>query len=249
MQEDALQSADEETKKSIDSRPDLRIGALGSGSDYTVFVDHLAIASTNTAFRGNQSGGVYHSKYDTFDWYQRFGDPSFLYGKAMAQVHAVAMARMADAEALPFEFTNFSDTIRMYLDELKKLDPDDKAGLASLETVWKSLDSSATAYEAAFAKAGADGFKGDPTKLNAILRGFEQSLGRPEGLPDREWFKHHVYAPGFYTGYGVKTIPGVREALDREDFELASEQVARFAEILKLATEKIDAATAEVKKL
>jgi len=250
MQEDALQDAkDEEKKKEIDSRRDLRIGALGSGSDYTVFVDHLAIASTNTAFRGNQSGGVYHSKYDTFDWYQRFGDPSFLYGKAMAQVHAVAMARMADAEALPFEFTNFADTIGVYLQELKKLDPDQKANLARMEPAFEALTKAAAAYETAYEKAAADGLKGDPRKLNAILRSFEQALGRPEGLPDREWFKHHVYAPGFYTGYGVKTIPGVREALDREDFELAGEQAARFTKILELATEKIEAATAEVKKL
>ncbi len=250
MQDDALEDAkDEEKKKEIDSRRDLRIGALGSGSDYTVFVDHLAIASTNTAFRGNQSGGVYHSKYDTFDWYQRFGDPSFLYGKAMAQVHAVAMARMADAEALPFEFTNFADTIGVYLEELKKLDPDSKANLSRMEPAFEALKKAAAAYEAAYEKAAADGLKGDPRKLNAILRSFEQTLGRPEGLPDREWFKHHVYAPGFYTGYGVKTIPGVREALDREDFELAGEQAARFAEILELATEKIEAATAEVRKL
>lgn len=249
MQREALDGADEEKKKRIDSRRDLRIGALGSGSDYTVFIDHLTIASTNIAFRGNASGGVYHSKYDTFDWYQRFGDPSFLYGKAMAQVHAVAMARMADAEALPFEFTNFADTIRGYLDELQELDPDGEANLARLEPAWERLEAAAAGYEAAYAKAASNGLSGDPTALNAILRSFEQGLGRPEGLPDREWFHHHIYAPGFYTGYGVKTIPGVREALDRKDFGLAGEQAGKFAEILEDAASRIEAATAEVKKL
>jgi N-acetylated-alpha-linked acidic dipeptidase len=249
MQEDALEGADEQARKAIDSRRDLRIGALGSGSDYTVFIDHLAIASTNTAFRGNNSQGIYHSKYDTFDWYQRFGDPSFLYGKAMAQVHAVAISRMADAVALPFEFTNFADTIRVYLDELKALDPEGKANLARIDPSWRALAEAAAEYETAYEKAASDGFKGDPTKLNAILRGFEQTFGRPEGLPDREWFKHHVYAPGFYTGYGVKTIPGVREALDRQDFELAGEQAGKLAEILDLAARRAREATAEVKKL
>ena len=249
MQKAELSNASDDKKREIDSRRDLRIGALGSGSDYTVFIDHLGIASTNTAFRGNNSAGIYHSVYDTFEWYQRFGDPTFLYGKAMAQFHAVAMARMADARVLPFELTNFADTIRVYLDELSRLDPDGKANLQRMEPAWKSLDAAAKEYEAALEQAAAGGYKGDPTKLNAILRGFEQALARPEGLPDREWFRHHVYAPGFYTGYGVKTIPGVREALDRKDFPLASEQAARFAEVLELATQKIRAATAEVKKL
>ena len=235
MKEDALKKAgdDDEKKKKIDSRRDLRIGALGSGSDYTVFLDHLAISSVNTAFRAPVFG-VYHSIYDSFDWYRRFGDPEFMYGRTLAQFHALAMARMADADVLPFEFTNFADTLNVYLDELDKLlknkrrkSPAVSLDLVPLRDGQEQIAEAAAAYEKAFEEVFSNGGpNGDVAKVNAELRKFEQRMRLEGGLPgEREWFKHALYAPGFYTGYGVKTIPGVRESMEQNEWATAGEQV------------------------
>ncbi len=235
MKEDALKKAgdDDEKKKKIDSRRDLRIGALGSGSDYTVFLDHLAISSVNTAFRAPVFG-VYHSIYDSFDWYRRFGDPEFMYGRTLAQFHALAMARMADADVLPFEFTNFADTLSVYLDELDKLldkkrkkHPAVSLDLVPLRDGQEQIAEAAAAYEKAFEEVFSNGGpNGDVAKVNAELRKFEQRMRLEGGLPgEREWYKHALYAPGFYTGYGVKTIPGVRESIEQNEWTTAGEQV------------------------
>ena len=235
MKEDAIKKAgdDDEKKKKIDSRRDLRIGALGSGSDYTVFLDHLAISSVNTAFRAPVFG-VYHSIYDSFDWYRRFGDPEFMYGRTLAQFHALAMARMADADVLPFEFTNFADTLSVYLDELDKLlknkrrkHPAVSLDLAPLRDGQEQIAEAAAAYEKAFEEVFSNsGPNGDVAKVNAALRKVEQKMRLEGGLPgEREWYKHALYAPGFYTGYGVKTIPGVRESIEQNEWATAGEQV------------------------
>ena len=248
---------DEEKKMKIDSRPDLRIGALGSGSDYTVFIDHLAIASTNLSFRG-EGGGVYHSIYDSFDWYRRFGDPQFVYGRTLAQFHAVAMSRMADAPVLPFEFTNLAETLGVYLDELDKLLAEKKKkkgapaslDLKQLRDPLKELSQAADAYEKALERAlrGA-GPKGDLSKLNEILRKVEQTMGRPEGLPgERGWYRHQIYAPGFYTGYGVKTLPGIREALEQGQWEIAEQQVGVIEKVFRAVTKQIQAAESELSR-
>ena len=235
MKEKAVKQAgdDDAKKKELDSRRDLRIGALGSGSDYTVFLDHLTVASVNTAFRVPVFG-VYHSIYDSFDWYRRFGDPQFSYGRALAQVHAVALSRMANAEVLPFEFTNLADTIGVYLDELdallidkRKKDASISLDLNPLRGGLDALGKAARAYEKTLARAlGGSGPTGDVSGANAALRQVEQAMRLEGGLPgQREWFKHALYAPGFYTGYGVKTIPGVREAIEQDDWTTAKEQV------------------------
>lgn len=235
MKEKAVKQAgdDDAKKKELDSRRDLRIGALGSGSDYTVFLDHLTVASVNTAFRVPVFG-VYHSIYDSFDWYRRFGDPQFSYGRALAQVHAVALSRMANAEVLPFEFTNLADTIGVYLDELdallinkRKKDASISLDLKPLRDGLVALGKAAQTYEKTLAQAlGGSGPTGDVSRANAALRQVEQAMRLEGGLPgQREWFKHALYAPGFYTGYGVKTIPGVREAIEQDDWTTANEQV------------------------
>ena len=247
---------DEEKKKKIDSRPDLRIGALGSGSDYTVFIDHLAIASANLGFRG-EGGGVYHSIYDSFDWYRRFGDPEFLYGRALAQFHAVALARMADAAVLPFEFTNLAETLGVYLDELDKLLAEKKKGkpvaesldLKQLRGPLKELSQAADAYEKTLEKTFQGvGPKGDLSKLNEILRKVEQAMGKPRGLPgQRGWYRHQIYAPGFYTGYGVKTLPGIREAIEQGQWETAQGQIGVIKEVFQAVTKQIQAAEKELR--
>src|SRR5262244_2317213 len=114
-------SKSEEERKELRERPDLRIAALGSGSDYTVFVDHLAIASLNLGYGGEDASGIYHSIYDDFYWYTHFSDTDFSYGRTLAQTVGTAVMRLADAEILPFEFTDFADTIHQYVDELQKL--------------------------------------------------------------------------------------------------------------------------------
>ena len=235
MKEKAVKQAgdDDAKKKELDSRRDLRIGALGSGSDYTVFLDHLTVASVNTAFRVPVFG-VYHSIYDSFEWYRRFGDPQFSYGRALAQVHAVALSRMANAEVLPFEFTNLADTIGVYLDELdallinkRKKDASISLDLNPLRGGLDALGKAARTYEKTLARAlGGSAPTGDVSGANAALRQVEQAMRLEGGLPgQREWFKHALYAPGFYTGYGVKTIPGVREAIEQDDWTTAKEQV------------------------
>jgi N-acetylated-alpha-linked acidic dipeptidase len=257
IKDEALANEKDEMKKSeIDSRSDLRISALGSGSDYTVFIDHLAVASTNVSFSG-KGGGVYHSIYDSFDWYRRFGDPQFVYGRALAQVHAVALARMADAAVLPFEFTNLADTLAKYLGELDELRAKQQRGsaeaafvdLAPLRPAVDELAKAAQAYEEAFQSAfSGAGPGGDLARLNSILRQVESAMSRPEGLPGREWFRHQVYAPGFYTGYGVKTVPGIREALEEKQWETAKKQVVVFREVLADVTRQVRAAEEELRK-
>ncbi|MDA1314418.1 MAG: M28 family metallopeptidase [Acidobacteria bacterium] len=235
MKEKAVEEAgeDDNKKKELDTRRDLRIGALGSGSDYTVFLDHLAVASVNTAFRDDVFG-TYHSIYDSFDWYEKFGDPQFAYGRAMAEVHAIALTRMADAQVLPFEFTNFADTIGVYLKELdellkkkRKKDASITLDLKPLQGGLDEITKAAEAYEKAFEQSlSGGGAQGDFSKANAVLRQVEQAMRLDNGLPGkREWFKHSLYAPGFYTGYGVKTIPGVRESIEQDDWATARTQV------------------------
>ncbi len=245
---------DEEKKKSIAGRADLRIGALGSGSDYTVFLDHLTVASINLSFRGD-GGGVYHSIYDSFDWYRRFGDPEFVYGRALAQFNAVALARMASASVLPLEFTNLSDTLTLYIEEIEKL-KNEKAKTAGkaasvdlepLKNAVKKFAIAATDYEQAFGEKLKNGaLSGGTQRVNTTLRTVEQSMRLPEGLPNREWFRHVFYAPGFYTGYGVKTIPGVREAIEQEQWEAAGKQISIVQHVLETLTEQIRIAETEL---
>ncbi len=148
---------------------------------------------------------------------------------------------MADADVLPFEFTNFADTIGVYLDELEGLAKDKDVGLKDVRKALEALSKAAESYEK---KLSANRLEGDYQRVNAILQKVEQAMARDEGLPEREWFKHQVYAPGFYTGYGVKTVPAIREALERGDREAARQGAAVFAQVLEAVTAKIRQAAA-----
>jgi N-acetylated-alpha-linked acidic dipeptidase len=264
-------SADE--RNEIRGRQDLRIGALGSGSDYTVFIDHLGIPSLNIGFGGEDGGGIYHSIYDDFYWYTHFSDTDFVYGRALAQLGGTAVMRMASADVLPFQFANLATTIRRYVDELQKLatqkreeveernrqfeegvfqataDPRETfvpppketlppyVNFAPLLNATAALTRSAEAYEKAFGSAQS---VADPAKLNTQLLQTERMLTDAAGLPRRPWFRHQIYAPGFYTGYGVKTIPGVREALEQKNWTEADEQIGRVARILQNEASLLD---------
>jgi len=272
-----ISQAAPERKLELRTRPDLRIGALGSGSDFSVFLDHLGIASINLGYGGEGGGGgEYHSIYDDFYWYTHFSDTDFVYGRALSQTVGTAVIRLADAGLLPFQFGNFSETVRTYIDELKKLDADQRAQIeeqnreidegvfaaaadprkmfipppkspvpphlnfAPLENGVDALTRSAQSYDAARAKATPSNIQ----VVNAKLIESERRLTDAAGLPGRPWFRHMIYAPGFYTGYGVKTIPGVREAIEQKRWQEADEQIQRAGTILTKEADLLDEARA-----
>jgi N-acetylated-alpha-linked acidic dipeptidase len=269
------------SRSEIMARSDLRIGALGSGSDYTPFLQHLGISSLNIGFGGEDGGGSYHSVYDTFDHFTRFGDPNFDYGVALAKVCGHATLRLADADTLPFEFTNFADTVNQYINEVIKLTDtmrDDTVAMNQIITsgMWQSVqdpketfilpktnkpvpflnfsplqNSLAHLRESArnfqTASAGGQFSPAVQKSLDEILMKAERALTNPNGLPRRDWFKHQIYAPGFYTGYGVKTLPGVRESIEQRDWIEAARQINNAAQTIEGFAAEIDRATALVK--
>lgn len=225
-----------------DNRADLRISALGSGSDYTAFIDHLGIASLNVGFGGEGGGGIYHSIYDSFAWYTRFSDTTFEYGRTLVQAAGTATMRLADARILPFEFTNFAETVGGYVDDVAKL-PKQNVDLAPLRKAVEKLKQAADNYDRALNAILRTGSLPAETKeLNKLLFQSERRLLSDAGLPRREWFKHQIYAPGFYTGYGVKTLPGVREALEQKDWTEAAEQVGVIVTALNAMSGQIESA-------
>jgi N-acetylated-alpha-linked acidic dipeptidase len=233
----------EEDKRELRERADLRIGALGSGSDYTPFLQHLTISSLNLGFgESGGSRGVYHSIYDSFYWYSHFSDTMFVYGRALAQVSGTALMRMADAQLLPFDFIDLADTLARYQDELQKLreEKDPALDLGPLREGLDALKKSAAAYEAAAYTANLDH---NLDEVNRILYRTERSLAVPQGLPRRPWYRHAFYAPGSYTGYAVKTLPGVREAIEAKQWNEARGQllVLNFA-LLEIAKQVGEAA-------
>ena len=250
---DAQKSAREKTattdeaKRELRERGDLRISALGSGSDFTAFIDHLGIASMNMGFGGDGGGGIYHSIYDSFYWYTKFSDGDFTHTRALAQVAGTAMMRLADAEVLPFEFTNLADTIGNYADDIAKLLAASKSptpiDLQPLQNAVAKLRSSANNYDRALRAQLTSGKKiADAKLLNRLLYQSERKLLSEAGLPRRDWFKHQIYAPGFYTGYGVKTLPGVREALEQKYWDEANAQTIIIGKTLNAMAAQIEEA-------
>ena len=242
------QAKTDEDKKELRERADLRIGALGSGSDYTPFIQHLGIAAMNTGFGGEGGGGVYHSIYDSFNWYTKFSDGTFEYGQALAQLNGTIVIRLADADVLPFEFGNFAETVKGYVEDLEKLAKKGgaprKINFAPLDSATKSVTDSARRYEEALAKASAKNFQQvkDAASLNKLVYQSERTLTNQQGLPRRPWFQHEIYAPGFYTGYGVKTIPGVREAIEQKQWSEVEPQMKNAAAALQALASQIDSA-------
>ncbi len=239
----------DEERRALLERNDLRIGALGSGSDYTVFLDHLGIASLNLGFGGDSSGGVYHSIYDSFAWYTRFSDTTFEYGKSLAQMAGTSVLRIADATILPFEFTNLAETIVGYLDDVSKL-PHANVDLTPLrkstERLWQASDDFDRVLRAKLFAGGLT--DSQASSINRLLFLSERKLLSDKGLPRREWFKHQIYAPGFYTGYGVKTLPGVREALEQRNWEEAASQSLIISGTLDKLSAQIENASIELRK-
>ena len=265
LQSNRILNGTTEVRREIRDREDLRIGALGSGSDYSPFIDHLGVASLNVGYGGEDEGGIYHSIYDDFYWYTHFSDTSFVYGRALAQTAGVAVLRLANADLLPFAFTNLGETIQTYVKDLQSLrdrraeqiternrqiedglfkvtsDPRDpvtapqrqrpapQLNFAPLLNALDSLSHTASRYEKAYGRAVSEGRTNIAKGVNARLIQAERALTSAEGLKNRPWYVHMLYAPGFYTGYGVKTIPGVREAIEQGEWQDADREIARAA--------------------
>lgn len=245
------QARSEQERRELRERTELPIGALGSGSDYTAFLDHLGIASLNLGFGGESGGGIYHSIYDSFTWYTKFSDGEFVYTRALAQVAGTAMMRLADAPLLPFDFTNFAETTGRYVEEIKQLlaqsHPTIPVDLTPLEAAAAKLREQASAYDRALRALILRG--GQPAAAahdfraaNQMLLQAERKLLADAGLPRRPWFRHQIYAPGFYTGYGVKTLPGVREAIEQKNWAEAAAQVGVLSKTLDAFSAHVAAA-------
>ncbi len=218
--------------------PGFRLGALGSGSDYTSFLQHLGIASLNIGFGGDDSfGGIYHSDYDTYYWYTHFSDTHFVYGKALSEVTGTALLRLADAPVLPFEFTRFSATVDRYVDEVATLEKQpNHPDLNPVRAELAKLKEASKAYEAAYTRALPHLAYAPVAKLAALnetLFRSERAMTLSDGLPGRDWFKHRIYAPGTYTGYGVKTLPGIREALEANRPDEAAAQAEDVVKVIQ----------------
>jgi N-acetylated-alpha-linked acidic dipeptidase len=283
-----VEAKSDEARKEIRGRNDLRISALGSGSDYTVFLDHLGIASLNLAYQGEDRGGIYHSAYDDFYWYTHFSDTGFSYGRALSQTIGTAVMRLADAELLPYDFSALAGAVRQYTGELQELlkEKQDKVAeqnqeleegdlvanadprepyfppaaeavpphlnFAPLLNASDALTRSAEHYRKALETATKSGNlrlrQTTIVSVNAKLMQSERRLTTPAGLPGRPWYKHMIYAPGFYTGYGAKTIPGVREAIEQKRWKEADEQIALAGAVLQDESALIESTAAELEK-
>ena len=260
---------------------DLWIAALGSGSDYTPFLQHLGIASLNIGFGGENGGGSYHSQFDSFDHYTRFGDPGFGYGIALARVAGRLTLRFANADVLPMRMVNYSETVKRYLDEVVALADDmrEETGrhnrlvemdafrlqadptqtyvpptakddvpffnFSPVQNAIGRLEDASTDLDRTLADGLGDGSMSPArmAEINGILQEVEQAMTDTDGLPGRPWFRHTIYAPGFYTGYGVKTLPGIREAIEQREWHLVDPQMARIAAALDRVTSLLREAT------
>ena len=266
-----------------DPSKDIPVGALGSGSDYSAFLQHLGLPSIDFGYGGEgESGGVYHSLYDDYQHHSTFVDPGFAYDATLARTVGRAVMRLADADLPVQRYGDFADTVATYLDEVKKLadtkrdeqktqarllaggayklagdptrtnvDPaalaaSPKTDFAALDAAVGKLKTSAAAFDSALTAKGAGLSKAQKVKLDNLIRPLDQLMLRPEGLPGRPWYMNVVYAPGRFTGYGAKTLPGVREALEERRFDDAQKYVGITAEALSAYAAELDKATAVV---
>lgn len=271
--------ARDEEVNAAENGQDIPIGPLGSGSDYTAFMHHIGIPSLNIGYGGEaESGGVYHSVYDSYDHFTRFDDPGLKYGAALAQTVGRMVLRIADADTVPYRFADFANTVDRYLREVKTLEENRRAQdrlrermtresdfrvamdplkpvgapeavastpyveLAVLENAVDRLKASAVAYDAAYADKSSGLTPERRDRLNLMLRDVDQLLLLPQGLPFRPWYRNLVTAPGRFTGYGAKTLPGVREAIEERRFADAATYAKLTAAALDAYSGRLDAA-------
>ena len=216
---------------------DVPVGDLGSGSDYTAFLQHLGVPSTDITSTG--AYGVYHSTFDDFAWFKKFGDPDFTYEQEMARIFGLEAIRMADADVLPYDYDQYGREIVEYLDAARKRS-EHKFGDHALD--FGPVDTAARHFQNAGMKilSKQKNPPRDLARLNQTLRNAERALLMPQGLPHRPWFRHAIYAPGEYTGYAAVVIPGVNEALDKGDSERARQQLAALGTVLDHAAKTLE---------
>ena len=270
----AMVTANKQERDILTGNKDIKLGALGAGSDWSGFLQFLGIASMNLGFGGEGEGGVYHSIYDSYDHFVKFTDPGFHYEVALAETAGRAMMRMANADVLPFDVNSFYKTVNGYVTELKALlentrseteqenkmisdklfdiaqDPTKKylspkmkdevpyLNFSNLENALAQLkiisEEFQKQYESAF-QLPVD----KQNELNEILYKAERSLINENGLPKRPWYKHQIYAPGYYTGYGVKTLPGIREAIEQRNWKEAQENIEIVSKTMEIYTQQV----------
>jgi N-acetylated-alpha-linked acidic dipeptidase len=263
-----LVDADKTSRSKLLGNKYMKLGALGAGSDYSPFIQHMGIASMNLGYGGEDPGGEYHSIYDSYDLFTRFKDPGFQYGIALAKTAGRITMRLANADALPFDFNSFYKTLNDYATEVKTLLDNQRMETESeTKMIQENLFAEAKDPKKTYAdpvikqpvpflnfseldnsimqlKASAEEFQkvyGNATslpveklnQLNMLLYKAERSLIDADGLPRRPWYKHQVYAPGFYTGYGVKTLPGIREAIEQRNWKEAQENIGIVSKVIE----------------
>jgi N-acetylated-alpha-linked acidic dipeptidase len=221
---------------------DVHVGDLGSGSDFTPFLQHVGVPSTDIGSEGPY--GVYHSTFDDYTWFTLNADPSFVYLQEMARVFGLEALRMADTDVLPYDYESYARAIQSYIGSAKRKAAD--AGEAGVD--FSPAEAAAGRFLTAASKAHARQMAGshdlrgsDLMKLNATLRSVETDLVTPGGLPNRPWYRHSIYAPGEYTGYAAVVIPGVNEALDGKDMRRAGEQLGVLTQCLDHAAQTLSA--------
>jgi len=244
---------DEEGLELANKDKTFTIGALGAGSDYVVFLDFLGVPSMNEGFEGQTKSGVYHSVYDSIYWYTHFSDTDFADGRALSQFTATALLRLANSSVLPFEFGHFASTVSGYVAEIQK-EAQKSGQTMDFPLLHKQLDALKQNGEKYDALLQAAMLKDslDPARVNSLnesLMRTERVLTRPEGLPDRPWYKHQIYAPGLYTGYGVKTLPGIREAVDKKDWALARQEAQIALQCLTAMNQVVSEAISDLSGL
>jgi N-acetylated-alpha-linked acidic dipeptidase len=253
----AVMSEPETDRAAAQADPALRLQPLGSGSDFTPFLQHLTLSSLNLGFGGESGGGVYHSVYDSVNWYTKYSDGDFVYGRTLAQTTGTLLLRLADAPVLPFQFNDTADTLMRYVVELEKLaqsKKDAKVDLGPVRAAVDSLKRAGQAFEKAYGSIGRASSaalvsRAELKTLNALLIQSERKLGNSDGLPRRDWFKHQIYAPGFYTGYGVKTMPQIREGLEEGRFEEAQGGVRTVSSAVTALAGQVEEAARALQRL
>lgn len=273
----AMADADRAGRSKLMGDKNLKLSALGAGSDYSPFLQHLGIASMNLGYGGEGEGGQYHSIYDSYDYFTKFIDPGFAYGVALSKTAGRTMLRLANAEVIPMDFSSFYKTVSGYVSEVKTLlensrteteqlnklvkekafdlakDPTKQyttpvakeevpyMNFSNLENQLVQLQVACDEFQKLYTKATA--LPADKQKqLNAILYKAERSLTKADGLPRRAWYRHQIYAPGYYTGYGVKTLPGIREGIEERHWKETQDNIDIVAKTLEAYTQQVKAA-------
>jgi N-acetylated-alpha-linked acidic dipeptidase len=276
-------TADKQARVNLIGDKNIKLGALGAGSDWSGFLQFLGIASMNLGFGGEGGGGVYHSIYDSYDHFVKFTDPGFQYEVTLAETCGRIMMRMANADVLPFDINSFYKTVSEYVTELKALldntrteteqenkmigdklfdyskdptkyfqspkvrDAVPYLDFSNLENTMSQLKNTSEEFQNQYSRATQLPVD-KQNELNGILYKTERSLLNEKGLPRRSWYKHQIYAPGYYTGYGVKTLPGIREAIEQRNWKEAQENIEVISKTLEAYTQQVQQALNIIKK-